>query len=122
MPIAIYAIVFALACVPGLPLGFALFGRRHGAGWIAGAAIGYALTALAIWAPIFLGIPSLLTFAAAWLALTVVSWFAAPGVVRAIVELPHWSARDTKALMAVWALTLVIAVPPFSRAGATDAD
>jgi hypothetical protein len=62
-----YASVFALACVPGLPLGFALFGRRHAAGWIAGASMGYALTALAIWAPIFLGLPSLLTFAGAWL-------------------------------------------------------
>ena len=122
MAIAIYAIVFALACAPGLPLGFALFGRRHAAGWIAGAVLGYALTALAIWAPIFLGVPSAATFVGAWVAVTVVAWFAAPGVVRAIVELPHWSRRDTQALMAVWLLTLVIAVLPFSRAGETDAE
>ena len=122
MTVVLYAVVYGLACVPGLPLGFALFGRRHAAGWIAGAVIGYALTALAIWAPIFLGMPSLLTFSGSWFLVTVLSWMAAPGVVRAIVELPHWSARDTKALMVVWALTLVIAVPPFSRAGETDAD
>ena len=78
--------------------------------------------ALAIWAPIFFGVPSLLTFAGAWIVIIVLSWMAAPGVVRAIVELPHWSGRDTKALMAVWALTLIIAVPPFWRAGDMDAD
>ena len=122
MAIAVYALVYALACVPGLPLGFALFGRGHAAGWIAGAVMGYALTALALWAPIFLGVPSLLTFMGAWIGVTVVAWMAAAGVVRALVELPHWSSRDTKALLAVWALTLIIAVPPFSRAGETDAD
>jgi hypothetical protein len=122
MPIALYAIVYALACVPGLPLGFALFGRRHAAGWIAGAVIGYALTALAIWAPIFFGFPSRLAFVGAWVVITVLVWMAAPGVVRAIFELPHWSSRDTQALMAVWALTLIIAVPPFTRVGEQDAE
>jgi hypothetical protein len=122
MAIGLYAAVYVLACVPGLPLGFALFGRRHAGGWIAGATLGYALTALAIWAPIFVGVPSLLTFIGAWVGITILAWMAAPGVVRAIVELPHWSARDTKALLAVWALTLIIAVPPFSRAGKTDTD
>jgi hypothetical protein len=42
-------------------------------------------------------------------------------VVRPLIELPHWSRRDTAALAAVWLLTLAIAVPPFSRAGETDA-
>jgi hypothetical protein len=37
---------------PGLPLGFALFGPNHAGGWIAGAILGYGLTALAIWVPI----------------------------------------------------------------------
>ena len=32
---------YAALVLPGLPLGFALFGRRHPAGWIAGAILGY---------------------------------------------------------------------------------
>ncbi len=44
----VYALLFALATIPGLPLGFALFGRRHAAGWIAGTLFGYALTALGV--------------------------------------------------------------------------
>lgn len=120
MTVLIYAVIFALACVPGLPLGFALFGRKQAAGWVAGAAIGYALTALAIWAPIYLGRPAPLAFAVAWLVVATVALFARPGGVRPQIELPHWSARDTRALAAVWVLTLVIAVPPFWRAGEID--
>ena len=58
----IYLIVYALAMVPGFPLGFTLFGRDHAAGWIAGAILGYALTALAMWVPIAAHVPSALTF------------------------------------------------------------
>ena len=41
----LYLPLYALATLPGLPLGFALFGRRHAAGWIGGALLGYGLTA-----------------------------------------------------------------------------
>ena len=116
-----YLLVFGLSISAGLPLGFALFGRGHAGGWIAGALFGYVLTALAIWTPIILGMPSPLAFGVAWLAAVVIAWMAAPGVVRAVVELPHWSSRDTAALASVWILTLAIAVPPFSRAGEIDA-
>jgi hypothetical protein len=119
--VLVYAAIYLVAILPGLPLGFALFGRKQGAGWVAGAAIGYALTALAIWAPIYVGVPSLLAFAIAWLIVATVAAFARPGGVRPQIELPHWSARDSKALAAVWVLTLAIAVPPFWRAGETDA-
>ena len=116
-----YFVVFLLALVPGLPLGFALFGRRHAAGWIAGALFGYLLTSLAIWAAVFARLPSPLVFAGAWVAVCVIAWLFSPGVVRALVELPHWSSRDTAALAAVWVLTLAIAVPPLLRAGEIDA-
>jgi len=116
----IYVGIFLLALAPGLPLGFALFGRGHAAGWIAGLLLGYVLTALAIWAPIFAGVPSIPAFVAAWIAVAVLAWIARPGTVRAIVELPRWSARDMAALAAVWLLTLAIAVPPFMRAGEID--
>jgi len=36
--------IYAIALIAGLPLGLALFGRRHPAAWIAGGVIGYALT------------------------------------------------------------------------------
>ena len=117
---AIYFLVYLLALVPGLPLGFALFGRRQAAGWIAGALFGYMLTSLAIWAAVFARMPSPLVMAGAWLLATVLAWMAAPGVVRPLVELPHWARRDTAALAAVWVLTLAIAVPPFLRAGEVD--
>jgi hypothetical protein len=121
MAALLYALVFVLALLPGLPLGFALFGRQQAAGWIAGALFGYVLTALGIWAAVFVGVPSPLAFAVAWIAAGVLAWIVRPGVLRALVELPHWSSRDTAALLSVWMLTLSIAVPPFVRAGETDA-
>jgi len=72
----LYVAVYTLAMVPGLPLGFALFGRQHAAGWIAGAILGYALTAFAIWVPIASHVPSALTFVVAWIAVSAVTWFA----------------------------------------------
>ena len=75
--VALYAAIFGLALVPGLPLGWALFGRRHAAGWIAGATLGYALTALALWVPIRLGTPRAGFFIAAWAAIGVASWVVA---------------------------------------------
>ena len=48
---------YLLALVPGLPVGFALFGRRQAAGWIAGGLIGYVLTAVALWIAIAAGVP-----------------------------------------------------------------
>jgi hypothetical protein len=36
-----YGAVYAAATLPGWPIGFALFGRRRPAGWIAGALLGY---------------------------------------------------------------------------------
>src|SRR5262249_29549149 len=53
-----YFCVYALVCATGLPLGFALFGRRHAGAWIAGLLFGYALASLAWWAVVFFGIPS----------------------------------------------------------------
>lgn len=118
----LYAAVFALALVPGLPLGFALFGRRHLAGWVCGAVLGYALTALALWLPIRLAVPGVYTFAGAWATVTIVSWLLARGVSQPLVALPAWTQRDTVAWGAVLLLTATIAIPPLARAGATDAD
>jgi hypothetical protein len=115
-----YLALYLLALVPGLPLGFALFGRRHAAGWASGALFGYALTALAIWAPIRLGVPVGAAFIAAWLNGALIAWLLVRGLPQPLVPLPSWGAGDTRALLAVVALALVIAVPPFMRAGAED--
>jgi hypothetical protein len=115
-----YAAVYLLALAPGLPLGFALFGRRQAAGWIAGGLFGYVLTALAIWAPIRLGTPSGIAFAIAWAVIAALAWFLTRGIAVPLVALPPWTARDAGALAAIWLLTLVIAVPPFARVGASD--
>src|SRR6266545_3172025 len=99
---AFYAAVYLLALVPGLPLGFALFGRRHAAGWIAGGLCGYVLSALAIWAPIRLGVPSAPTFAIAWALTGTVAWLLARGIAVPLVTLPLWTRRDTRAIAATW--------------------
>lgn len=117
-----YAALYLLALLPGVPLGFALFGRRHAAGWIAGALFGYVLTALAIWAPIRLGLPSALTFAGTWAVAGAIAWALTRGLPDPLVTLPPWRTRDTRALAAVWALTLLIAIPPFWRVGEVDVD
>ncbi len=116
-----YGAVYLLALLPGLPLGFALFGRRQAAGWIAGGLLGYALTALAIWAPIRLGVPTTFWFVVAWLVVTAIARLAVRGLTAPSVALPRWTRRDTAALASVLVLTLAIAVPPFMRVGATDA-
>ena len=66
----IYVLLFALAAAAGLPIGFAIFGRRHAAGWVAGGLIGYGLTQLALWAVIVTGLASTTTFLLAWGILT----------------------------------------------------
>ena len=71
----LYLLCYALAALPGLPLGFALFGRGHAGGWIAGVLLGYALTAIAIWAPIAAHVPSAPAFLIAWAAMTALMWF-----------------------------------------------
>lgn len=117
----VYAVLYALAAAVGLPLGFALFGRRHAAAWTAGALLGYAATALALWVPIRLGVASPFAFVIAWAAASVALRVAAGFLPEPLVMLPPWQPRDTAALAAVLVLALAIAVPPFVRAGAQDA-
>ena len=117
----LYALLYGLAAIPGLPLGFLLFGRRQPAGWIAGALLGYFLTAVGIWAGIAAHIPSALTFAAAWLVLSAATWSAARRRTDARVTLPPWDRRATTALAVVLGCTLLLSVPPLARIGERDA-
>ena len=121
---AAYVPLFALATVPGLPLGFALFGRRHAAGWIAGALLGYTLTSAACWAVLFLGLASTPAFVLGWGVVGAATWL---GVTRRrghdrppLVELPAWRRADTEAILLVLLLVPALVGPPFSNIGAKD--
>lgn len=115
----VYAVLFLLALVPGLPIGFLVFGRRHAAGWIAGGVLGYFLTSLALWIPIRAGLASPLTFVLSWIAVAALSCWTAR-TRDAAITLPAWRARDTRLLGAVLLLVLAIAIPPFGNVGAVD--
>jgi len=116
----IYLLVYALAMVPGLPLGFALFGRQHAAGWIAGVILGYALTAFAIWLPIAARVPSAFTFVVAWIGVSSLIWFLSRRVVSHALTLSAWTPSASTALLAVLLLTLTVATPPLAHVGRTD--
>lgn len=115
-----YAAVYLLATAPGLPLGFALFGRGHAAGWLSGAALGYGLTALALWVPVAAGVPSGVTFLLAWATVTAATWIVIPRDAP-LVALPAWSRRDSSALAAVLLLVPLLFVFPYRNLGAADA-
>ena len=117
----LYAALYALALVPGLPAGFALFGRRHAAGWIVGAGLGYFFTAVALWLAIALGVPSAPAFIAAWGAVGALSWALTRRLRRPLISVPAWTLRDTRALALVLLLVPAIAGPPFARLGERDA-
>ena len=118
-----YLAIYALATLPGWPVGFALFGRRHALGWFAGALLGYALTALAIWGAIRLGYHSAGELAVVWGTLVAATWvvfaLAAPAPA---VPLPPWTRRDTLALCLVLLLVPLICGQPFRKVGIADPD
>ncbi len=119
----LYLLVYLLAVAPGVPLGLALFGRRHAAGWICGALIGYGLTQLALWAVLAAGTASPLAFLGAWLVLGAAAWVSARTVAGAGPALPihPWSRADTRALMLVLLLVPALMGPPYRNIGRTDA-
>lgn len=119
----LYGAVYAVAIASGIPVGIALFGRRHGAAWISGALIGYGLAQLALWAVIATGWASPLGFAGAWLILAagslVLLRFA--GAVPAI-PIHRWSREDTRALVLVLLVVPALMGPPYRNLGRTLAD
>jgi hypothetical protein len=118
----IYTLVFTAAILPGLPLGVALFGRRHPAAWIGGALIGYGLTQLALWAVIAAGAASLPAFAAAWLAaLAAGAWAGRSIAARPAIPSPPWSGADVRALLLVLLLVPVLMGITYRNLGRHDA-
>lgn len=112
--------VYVAGVAPGLPIGFALFGRRHAAGWAAGALFGYALIAFAFWIPIAAGRPGPWAFLLAWAVLAAMTTAAGRALRGPLVALPDWTRRDSAALLLVLHLVPIIVGSPFARAGERD--
>jgi len=119
---ALYALLYLAAVTAGLPIGFALFGRRQAGGWIAGALVGYALTAFALWTPIAAHAPSVAAFVLAWLVLSSLTWGLTPRREEPSVRLPPWTPEASAALVVVLAITLAIAAPPLLKVGQSDSE
>jgi hypothetical protein len=73
----VYIAVFVFATLPGWPLGRALFGFRHAAGWILGLVVGYGITSLALAAAIRTGFQSGVALASVWALVSGLSWLLA---------------------------------------------
>ncbi len=121
-PAALYVVIYAVTAAPGLAAGWALFGRRHGAGWIAGLLIGYGVTQLALWVPIVMGMPSRITFLASWgLAAAALVWLGAFLRTNApLVAMPVWTASDTRGLVLIALLAPALMAAPYRNLGAAD--
>jgi hypothetical protein len=120
-----YLAAYVAATMPGWPLGWWLFGRKHAAGWIAGALIGYALTAWTIWLAIAVDERTPASHVVAWVLLMAATWAAGwpwrAGTRTPIVTLPAWQRRDTIGLLLLLWLVPLIVAPPFAHVGARDA-
>src|SRR5687767_3050175 len=121
-PVALlYCALFAAAVLPGLPIGVALFGRRHPAAWIGGALIGYGLTQLALWAVIAAGVAGTIAFTLSWAATAAVAFglcrrhFDAPAIVA-----PVWSGKDVRALLLVLLIVPVMIGITYRNLGRAD--
>jgi hypothetical protein len=113
-------VIYVLGTLPGWPLGFALFGRRHAAGWIAGGLFGYAVLALTIWAATALGLRSPGGLLVGWLFVTVVVFAVASFLRGPFVALPAWRRGDTLALLVVLLLVPALFWFPYKNLGARD--
>ena len=117
-----YVALLLLTAVPGLPLGGALFGRRHVVGLLAGCAFGYAITSIVWWAAVFFGHPTTWTFVDAWVGATLITWAVARVVASPLVVLPAWTSRHAAALMLLLLMVPALVARPFARLGAIDRD
>jgi hypothetical protein len=118
-----YPVVFAAAALPGIPIGIALFGRRHPAAWVGGALIGYGLTQLALWAVIAGRAASPAAFIVAELVLMAATWWVSRLIADrpAIPSLP-WSASDLRGLLLVLILVPVLMGITYRNLGRADAE
>src|SRR5262249_49655685 len=117
-----YFALLLLTAVPGLPLGFALGGKRHVVSLVIGAALGYAITSLAWWAVVFFGHPSTWAFVDAWVVAGLASWAVARTMESPLVRLPRWTVSHSVALILVLLLVPALVTRPFVKLGSLDRD
>ena len=115
-----YLALYILVTAAGWPLGRALFGRDHPAGWVAGAVMGYALTCLAIWVVLALGLSSLSAFVLAWAVITAITWAFVRGG-EPLVALPQWGKAEARTLVLLLAIVPAVFVLPYKNLGSQDA-
>ena len=118
----LYAAVYAAAVLPGLPLGFLLFGRRHPAAWVAGALFGYGTTQLALWAVIVSGAAAWPGFVIGWVAALVLSLAISRLGTHPVITNVEWTGADTRALLIVLLLVPALMGPPYANLGRADAE
>ena len=98
-----------------------VFGR-HAAGWVAGAAAGYALTCLTVWVVVAAELACPTGFAIAWVVESVVIALVARQIRTPVVPLRPWTPRDTAALCVVLLLVPGLMAAPYRNIGAADAE
>ena len=116
----LYLFIYGCATLPGLPIGFATFGRQHAAGWIVGMLVGYGITQLTLWAVIAAGLASAGAFAGAWLLVTGSVFLALRGRGPQRSN-AGWTHADTRALLLVLLLVPAVMGPPYVNLGRSDA-
>jgi hypothetical protein len=116
----LYAMVYATAIAPGVLFGRRLAGPRHPAGWVIGAALGYATTQIALWLPIYLHVPSVFTFFAAWAIQAATLWIIGRRVSSPFLTLPDAGASEIKALVSILLLTAIVIAVPYRNLGRAD--
>ena len=116
-----YIALYILATVPGWPLGRALFGRHHPAGFITGALLGYGLTCLAFWGVLALAF-GVSRHLRARMGGRHRHHMDARHVARpALVPLPAWSPPDVRTFVLLLAIVPAVFVFPYKNLGAQDA-
>lgn len=118
----LYIGAFALLSAAGLPIGFALFGSRHAAGWIAGFLLGYAAITLAWWVLVVTGLVSTPLLVAAWAVVAAGSWTIYRAQPKPLVALSPWTRRDTTALLLLLLMVPALVGRPFDKLGSRDGE
>ncbi len=116
-----YAAAYCAALLPGLPLGWRLFGRSP-AGSLAGAVIGFGLSAIAIWIPIALRAPSIPAITISWGVMTAAIWVTLFKLRPPLAGLPAWTRDTTRAVCLVMLLAPAITAAPYLHIGQRDAE
>src|SRR5262249_20137260 len=117
-----YFTLLLLTAVPGIPLGFALFGRRHFVSLVTGGALGDVITSLAGGGVCFFGHPSTWAVVDAWVVVTLASWAVARSIRSPVVTLPRWTSAHGAALMLLLLLVPALVARPFAKLGSVDRD